>query len=49
MEEGGTLKGKRSRGWEKRNKWRRRNRESIDLLGRHATEFFNKYYIAAYE
>ena len=23
----------------------RRNRESIDLLGRHVTEFLNKYYI----
>ena len=34
-------------GWEKGNKKRRRNRESIDLLGRHVTEFL--YCMVAYE
>ena len=41
--------GKRSGGWEKSNNRRRRNRESINLLGRNGTEFLNKYYIVAYE
>ena len=41
--------GKRSGGWEKSNNRRRRNRESINLLGRNGTEFLNKYYIVTYE
>ena len=41
--------GKRSGGWEKGNKKGSRNGESIDLLGRHVTEFLTKYCMAAYE
>ena len=39
MEDGGTQEGKRSGGWEKRNKKGSRKGESIDLLGRHVTNF----------
>ena len=38
----------RSGGWEKRNK-KRRNWESIDLLGRPVTEFLNKSCMVTYE
>ena len=42
------MRRKDKRGWEKRNNMRRRNRESIDLLEQHATEFLTKYCIVAY-
>ena len=48
MEEGGTWEEKRSGGWEKRNKKRRRNGKSINLLGQHVTKFLTKYCMAAY-
>ena len=41
--------GKRSWGWANRNNRRMRNRESIDLLGRHAIEFLTKSCMVAYE
>ena len=40
--------GKRNGGWEKRNKWRR-NRESIDVLGRNVKKFLTKSCLVAYE
>ena len=46
---GGTWEGKRSGGWEKRNKKGSRNGESINLLGRHVTEFLTKSCMVAYE
>ena len=42
MEEGGTWKGKRSGGWEKGKKKRRRNGKSNNLLVRYVTEFLLK-------
>ena len=49
MEEGGTREGKRSGRWEKGNKKKSGNGKSINLLGRHVTEFLTKSYIVAYE
>ena len=43
------MEGKRSGGWEKGNKKGSRKGESIDLLGRHVTEFLTKYCMVAYE
>ena len=37
------------RGWEKRNKKRRRNGKSFNLPGRHVTGLLPKYYMVAYE
>ena len=48
-ENGGTWDGKRSGGWENRNKKGSRNGESINLLGRHVTEFLTKSCMVAYE
>ena len=48
MEEGGTREGKRSGGWEKRNK-KRRNGKRINLLGWHVTELLTKSCMVAYE
>ena len=49
MEDGGTQEGKRSGGWEKRNKKGSRKGESIDLLGWHVTNVRTKYCMVAYE
>ena len=49
MEEGGTWEGKRSWGWKKGNKKRKRNGKIINLLGQLVTEIFTKYCIVAYE
>ena len=40
--------GQRNGGWEKRNN-RRRNRESIDLLGRNVKKILTESCLAAYE
>ena len=47
-EEGGTWEGKTS-GWERRNKKKRRNGKSFNLLGLHVTELLTKYFMVAYE
>ena len=49
MDEGGTREGKRCGEWEKGNKKRRRNGESINLLVRLVTDFLTKYCMVVYE
>ena len=41
--------GKEKWAGEKRNKKRRRNGKSFNLLGRHVTEFLTKYCMVVYE
>ena len=49
MEEGGTQEGKRSGGWEKRNKKEEEKWGSINLVGRCVTELLTKSCMVPYE